>query len=263
MAPTPCGVLPAYRGDPVNLLLIACRVAAVTVDAGAPTLLIEDLGLDEGGMKKMVEQISWEALARAAENALPGALERIPDWAKPGGLADPESLLHEMEHLVFDPNFDLIGGKSGHHPVEGAMDEAFSAGIRNLDKLVGGAYDASESNLIGDSKTVKEALDRISTAPISTEEKKRIRDAAVSETRRLFADYLDKSVDEQAELDKPLVSGCRKGAPWGIQITVFFLNSVLKRYDSWKDLMAKGQEDVWRRFVLNVRNEFRKAAKPA
>lgn len=247
----------------MDFLRIAARVAAVPVDAGATDLLIEDHGLNEGGMEKMVDGISWEALAQAAERALPGSLDKMPDWAKPGGPAGPESLLHEFEHLVFDPNFDLKSGKSGHHPVEGAMDEAFTAGIRNMDKLVDGAYDASESHLIGDSKTVKEALDRIAGAPISTKEKKRVRDAAVDEARRLFADYLEKPLNEDAELDQPLVKGCHKAAPWSIQLTVSFLNSVLKRYDSWKELMAEGQEVIWRRFVLNVRNEYRKAQKAA
>lgn len=241
--------------------------------------MIKDLNLDDGGLVLMLQaaeselrkarvpnfrEIVWEAMAKAAGKALPGALERIPSWALPGGNTSPESLVHEMEHLVLDPAFDLIAGdKPGGHPVEASMDEALSAGMGGyVDELAEGGYEPSIPYLRGDSATtVGEVLDRIKSAPISTKEKKRIRDAAHAELVRTLGPYRDRSLDDDADAEERLSPNCHPGASWMMQITVVFLDGVVKRYAPWKDVLAEGMEDVWRRFVLNAKNELRKAVK--
>lgn len=247
--------------------------------AGAPMQLIKDLNLDEGGLVHMVQaaeeelrglgvdgrEAVWEAMARAAAKALPGALEKIPDWAQPGGNTSPQALVHEMEHLVLDPAFDLISGDSpGNHPVEASMDEALSAGMGGyVDSIAEGGYEPSEAFLRGGAQTVGEVLDRIKSAPVSTKEKKRIRDAAHAELERALGAYRDRALDEDADLEKAVTPNCRKNAPWITQISVVFLDGVVKRYAHWKNVMAEGMEDVWRRFVLHAKNELRKAVKRA
>lgn len=256
----------------MRLLTVSSRVA------GAPMQFIKDLNLDEGGLVHMLQAaddelrkmgvqdsstIVWEAMARAAAKAMPGALEKIPKWAQPGGNTSPEALVHEMEHLVLDPAFDLISGdKPGNHPVEASMDEALSAGMGGYtDSIAEGGYEPSEKFLRGDASTVGEALDRIKSAPVSTKEKKRIRDAAYSDLERALGKYRDKPLDEDANVR--VTQNCNPGAPWITQISVIFLDGVVKRYAHWKDVMAEGMEDVWRRFVLNAKNELRKAVKQA
>lgn len=239
---------------------------------------IKDLNLDEGGLVPMLQAaddelrkmgigdsstIVWEAMARAAAKAMPGALEKIPKWAQPGGNTSPEALVHEMEHLVLDPAFDLISGeKPGNHPVEASMDEALTAGMAGYtDKIAEGGYEPSEKFLRGDAVTVGEVLDRIKSAPVSTKEKKRIRDAAHADLVRAFGPYRDRSLDADADAKERLTPNSRPDAPWITQISVVFLDGVVKRYEHWKNVMAEGMEDVWRRFVLNAKNELRKAVK--
>lgn len=256
----------------MRLLTVSSRVA------GAPMQFIKDLNLDEGGLVHMLQAaddelrkmgvrdsstIVWEAMARAAAKAMPGALEKIPKWAQPGGNTSPEALVHEMEHLVLDPAFDLISGeKPGNHPVEASMDEALTAGMAGYtDEIAEGGYEPSEKFLRGDAATVGETLDRIKSAPVSTREKKRIRDAAYSDLERALGKYRDRPLDEDADLEQAVTPNCRRNAPWITQISVIFLDGVVKRYAHWKDVMAEGMEDVWRRFVLNAKNELRKAVK--
>lgn len=256
----------------MRLLTVSARVA------GAPMQMIKDLNLDEGGLVTMLQaadgelrkagvkdstSVVWEAMAKAASQALPGARGKIPEWALPGGSTSPESLVHEMEHLVLDPAFDLIAGdKPGNHPVEAAMDEALSAGMAGYtDSVVEGAYEPSEKYLRGDAKTVGELLDYVKSAPISTKEKERIRNAAHAEMVRALGPYRDRSLDDDADLTEKITPNCRPDAMWITQISVIFLDGVVKRYAHWKGVMAEGMEDVWRRFVLHAKNELRKAVK--
>jgi hypothetical protein len=166
-----------------------------------------------------------------------------------------------MEHLVLDPAFDLIGGeKPGNHPVEAVMDEALSAGMAGYkDSVVEGAYEASERFIRGDAKTVGELLDRVKSAPVSTKEKKRIRDAVHAEMARALGPHRDMSLDESANVE--LTPNCRPGAELMLQCSVLFLDGVVKRYEHWKDVMAEGMEEVWRRFVLHAKNELRKVVR--
>lgn len=258
----------------MRLHVIASRVA------GASMQMIKDLNLDEGGVVLMVQaaddelrkkgyrypegpEIVWEALARAADKAVPGILEKIPDWAKPKGVSTPEALVHEMEHHVLDPAFDLISGdKPGNHPVEAAMDEAFAAGMQDYKtSITEAAYEPSEKFLRGDCKTVGEMVDYISNAPISKKEKEQIRNSVAWRMKKTFDKYRDKPLSEKANMK--LSENCREGAPWVTQISAMFLDGVVGKYEHWKGILAEGMEDVWRKFVLHAKNELRKAVKTA
>ena len=260
----------------MRLCTIAFRVA------GAPTQLIRDLNLDEVGLVIMIQtaqseliergyngpqDLIWEAMTRAAEKAMPGVSKKLPKWALPadsaysGGIS-VEFLVHEMEHLLFDPAFDLINNNPGHHPVESVMDEAFASGIAGDAEVAEGAYQASkdflDKFLHGNTKTVGELLDYIKSSPISTKEKKRIRDAVYADIERTFGKYRGRLRAEEANIEIP---NCSNDASWSFKITAVFLDGTLKRYEPWKDLMTEEMEDTWRRFVLHARNEIRKVLK--
>jgi len=259
----------------MNLARIAARIAIPTT--AGPTLdMVRDENLDGGGgiilYQKADDELSaagikdWRqkekiletAVFSALEKASPGASSKIPDSIR------GQVILHEVDHLLFEPTFDLIGGVSGRGEVESAMDEAFiSAKDGYTDDVPEGVIDPSYPLLVGDSETIAEALSNIAHATMSTPEKKQIHRAVVHEMNKVFGPYKDNLLEEDANLDKPLAAACPQDAPWGTQFVIVFMTACVRRYSTLKNLMADGQEDVYRKFILNLKNELAKAVKSA
>lgn len=257
----------------MNLLLIAARIATPTtagptmdmvrgekLDGDGPVMMYQEAEdqLSELGVTdwKEKEKLLEAAVFSAMEKSMPGSSKKVPKSLH------GQEILHEVDHLLYDPDFDLIGGTSSSGEVESVMDEAFiSAQGGYVDDVPEGAVEASYSLLVGESQTVSEALDRISSAPIGSPEKKRVFRAVVHEMKKTFEPYGDRLVEDDA--DQRITSSCSPHAPWGTQMVVAFMLACIKRYDTLKDLMSPGYEDVYRRFILNLKNELAKAVKTA
>jgi hypothetical protein len=127
----------------VNLLRIAARIAAVDDTAGESLNLMKEMGYDPvmlvyNAGEIIGSKVKWPASNRIVSEAI------VKAWMK-AGLPDPKldsrrmedeprQVLHELEHLILDPDFMLESPRGGHSEkhsgVESVMEEALSMGLR-------------------------------------------------------------------------------------------------------------------------------------
>jgi hypothetical protein len=271
----------------VDLLRIAARVAAT---AGKTMLMMRDMGYDP----QMIVYNATEAISKQ-QKTQPGEWEgvhaRVNEavlraW-KDAGLPDtgphirgkrmhddPRNVIHELEHLILDPDFDLDSGKSASHSgVESVMEEVlswgFSGAVEDDGKFIVG--DSAPDYLFPGAKTVAEALAAIAGATISSPERRKIRDSAVHRLKTVFKDVMGQSLKRRPSetggqaLRKRLEAvnaafGLSSANSLGGALGQGFTQLVESKYGDWKQVMTEEREDGWRKFNLHLKAEMRKLA---
>lgn len=253
----------------MTILRVARQIAGLRV-AGPTTVMLKDLGYFSSGVMDMLEKFEHEVvraggrdraeeaammseakagLVAAAEKEIPGFSANIKDGYQLG------FIWHEVEHKLLDPDFDIGQEKSEvRHPVESAMEEAIAAAMEGYsDSIAEAAYHPSAEFVVGDASTVGEALDRIRSAPMSSDARKKLRDAALNDARRLLKGSEDMNFDDESGLDKPVSSMMDETAPLDMQVTAAFLDSVVRRYKDHSQNMPEESEAKMRRIALRVK----------
>lgn len=267
----------------MDYLHVAVRVAsrkylAGTRMAGKPMLMMRDMGynpkalvydateqLTESGMKwPEPEQKVNEAIIRAWEKA---GLSHDPDLDS-RMKDDPRFVIHELEHLILDPDFSLGGGGSSskHSKVESSMEEAFSWGLAGdieeeaVNIVVAGAYE-----FLGLTKdmNVKDLLDKLGQAPIENPDRKNIRDSVVYSLRKKFHAFAGELIGKPIgpKLAKELDFHDKLG--FSQAVLDGFFRGVAGKYDDYKQVLTAEREEAWRKFNLHLTNEIKKIAPKA
>lgn len=255
----------------MNLLAIAARVA------GKPLLLMKDMGYDpqtlvynatEGlteAERKSGGKPDFESVGERVNRAMLKAWRDagLPDKAstiqnRMGD--DPRNFVHELEHLIMDPDFDLKTGRSSSHSgVESVMEEVLSWGLADSADADGKfiVADGAPDYLYPGAKTVGEAVGAIASATISDPVRRKIRDSAVHRLRTVFKSVMGSPLEDGADEFAPLF-GLREGHSLGGVLAHAFTQHVESKYDDWKDLITEEREEGWRKFNLLLRKEMMK-----
>ena len=164
----------------MNLYIIASRIAGKTL------LLMKDLGYDpailvyNAAQKLSDDGMEWMEANTKVNEAILLAWKKagLPDPKITNRIDDPpRSFIHELEHKILDPDFDLSQSSSNefrvpsssHSPVESLMEEALSWGFRREggigeDAMSGVAYNAGPYILKGHT-IIKDVIQEIAASP--------------------------------------------------------------------------------------------------
>jgi len=246
----------------INIFRIASRIA------GKSLLLMEEMGYNP---YIRVDNISYLLPEECSSSEI---IESIFNaWIKSGFSGDslisqkklfdtPSNFLHEIEHLVLDPNFDLrlqahkskLTDSPSHHGIESMMEEVMTQRLfRFILPDEADCHDAIDNSIWFSHNSRLEndkLLDMISSAPMSNSTLENIRDSAIYKTKQKY---------ENGEIN---TSPDRPGViEMNVQILIDFLMNALSKFDIWKEIISDEQEEKWRKFALNLRNEFKKLSR--
>lgn len=255
----------------MNLLAIAARVA------GKSMLMMRDMGYNpqmlvynavQGiGERGKVEPGGWEGVHGRVNE---GILKAWADAGLPDNVGhvrskrmhdDPRNIIHELEHLIMDPDFDLDTGKSSSHSgVESVMEEVlgwgFSGDVDDDGKFI--VADGAPDYMYPGAKTVQEAVDAVAGAPVSSAARKAIRDSAVHRLKTLFKDVMGSALDDDAGEVLEKAVGMHNSTSLKYALAHAFTQHVESEYDDWKAVMTEEREDGWRKFNLLLKKEMMK-----
>jgi len=252
--------------DMMNLLKVAVRVAGGSLTMvrelnDAPQSLInraENFLIDSGLSYDDKNILLGEAIKAACKTS-GFTTEEFPNYD------DPINFIHELEHLLLDPSFSLIEGKSKTLSfVDSYMDEAITWAVQTgggskPDKEVLGTVSAVAGEyMYPGAESVSDAIGMIASEPIKSDSKKRIRKSAIHHLKTVFSDRLDASLDENVGEEFTKVYKMGSEYPLWIAVSHAFLSYVYSKYGDHLEFTSNEVEEKWKRFTLHLKNELRK-----
>ena len=182
----------------------------------------------------------------------------------------PRSFIHELEHKILDPDFDLSSSSeegfrapsTSHGPVESLMEEALSWGFRGKggignDEKTGVAINAYDYIIKGHT-IVKDAIQGIAAAPMSNPTRKKIRESVVYSLKREFKNVMGKMLEDNIDKETAKMANTGEHTSYGFALSYRFVKLVETQFDAWKDILETTHEESWKRFNLNLKNELNK-----
>jgi len=259
----------------MNLVYIATRIA------GKPMLMMREMGYDPKNLVyDAMESLDWsngndarkiyrqvnEAILRAWEKA---GLQKDPNLDLNNQMEDdPRSMIHELEHLILDPNFSLGNGGSSskRSRVESLVEEALSFGFggmmydeEGMDIATSNAYSWLH---LQDNMNVGDLIKMLAEAPISTAERKTIRDSVVHGLKNKFSDRINDDLSSNIGQDSEKFE-LRPGLEIYYAVLNSFVRGVANKYEDYKQILEEELEEKWRKFNLHLKNEIKKIAPQA